>query len=184
MTQRSATSFTIPSDVWVGLVTLAGGVLYWQVADRIPISPLDGQVNAAMLPKTFAYILVGLSLLMVLRALLVEAAAVRAARKLMEGGSAPAPKGGPTKAKRFTMDTHLRAAGMLGLGLAFLLILPHLGYIISIMLLIGSVSLFMGAKAELKTFAIAIGAGLIFYLIFVYVLAIPLPAGFWPSLLR
>jgi putative tricarboxylic transport membrane protein len=63
-----------------------------------------------------------------------------------------------------------------------LLILPYLGYVVSVILLIGSVSVFMGAKADLKTVGVAVGAAVVLYGIFVFVLSIPLPPGFWAQL--
>lgn len=181
MTQRSATSFHIPTDVWIGLLAIAGAGLYWRHADRIPISPLDGQVNAAMLPKTFAVLMIALSILMVVRAVLIEAVTVRAARRLMQQSGQTGQRAAGV-GKRYTLNTHLRAGGMLLIGLIFLLILPYLGYVLSVMLLIGSVSVFMGAKADLKTVGVAVGAAVVLYGIFVFVLSIPLPSGFWPQL--
>jgi hypothetical protein len=49
---------------------LAGSALYWREADSIPISPLDGEVNAAAVPKMLATILGVLAVLLVIKTLL------------------------------------------------------------------------------------------------------------------
>jgi hypothetical protein len=58
-----------------------------------------------------------------------------------------------------------------------------LGYILSAALLILTTSIYIGAKANLQTLSVAGVVALIFYALFVLLLDIPLPAGFWPSLL-
>lgn len=62
----------MPRDFWIGLVTLGFAVLYWFEAAKIRISPLDGPVGAAGLPKVLAYALGVLSVLLIGRALLAR----------------------------------------------------------------------------------------------------------------
>lgn len=177
--QSSAPRFRIPRDVWIGLAAFALGAWYWRAAGDIPISPLDGIVNASALPRMLAIAMMLFSVLLVLRALLVEYMFLRAARQ-RSGATPVRPE---TEGREFTTRQHLKAAGVVAIGIAYLLILPWLGYIPSVMLLMLAMSLYIGARAGLYTLGVAIVIAVVFYLLFVRLLGIPLPAGFWPSLL-
>lgn len=178
--QSSAIRFRIPRDVWIGLAALALGVWYWRAAGDIPISPLDGVVNAAALPRMLASAMVIFSILLILRALLVEAMFLRAARK----ATAPVPPERPEEeGMTFTRQQHLKAAGVIVIGIVYLLILPWLGYVLSATLLVAGTAVYIGARAGLYTLGVAAAVAVVYYLLFVQLLSIPLPAGLWPSLL-
>ena len=173
-------------DTWVGLVVLAAAVLYWIGADGIRISPLDGPVTAQGLPKALAYALGLLAVLLILRSQVVTRLAAKAAAT-----SAAQPGVEPTVAEAVesvgrsaTWQQHLRAAVMLGLGVGYLVIVPYLGYTLSIGLLLLGTALYIGAKFGPKTLAFAVIGGVFFYLLFVQFLHIPLPAGLWAGVLR
>ena len=57
-------------DCWIGLAIMLLAAIYWLEADKIRISPLDGPVNASGLPKSLAYALGGLALVLVARSLI------------------------------------------------------------------------------------------------------------------
>lgn len=177
--QSSAPRFRIPRDVWIGLAAFALGAWYWRAAGDIPISPLDGIVNASALPRMLAIAMMLFSVLLVLRALLVEYMFLRAARQRADA-QAKRPE---TEGRDFTIRQHLKAAGVVAIGIAYLLILPWLGYIPSVILLMLAMSVYIGARAGLYTLGVAVVIAVVFYLLFVLLLGIPLPAGFWPSLL-
>jgi hypothetical protein len=176
--QSSAPRFRIPRDVWIGLAAFALGAWYWQAADDIPISPLDGVVNAAALPQMLGIAMMLFSVLLVLRALLVEMMYLRAARRVA-GKVSDRPE---EEGQDFTPRQHLKAAGVIVIGVIYLIILPWLGYVPSIALLIAAVSVYIGARAGLYTAGVALGIAVTFYLLFVQLLGIPLPAGLWPGL--
>lgn len=178
--QSSATRFRIPRDVWIGLAALALGVWYWRAAGDIPISPLDGVVNAAALPRMLAVAMIVFSVLLILRALLVEAMFLRAARRAAAPGGLDRPE---EEGLSFTRNQHLKAAGVVAIGIVYLLILPWLGYVPSVILLIAGMSVYIGARAGLYTLGVAAAVAGAFYLLFVVLLDIPLPAGWWPALL-
>lgn len=163
---------SVPNDVWVGLVLMIGAVAYWFGADGIPISPLDGEVNAAALPKGLAYVLAILSLLMILRAYSVLWLQRRAK-------TAPAPS---TDEPVEGMKVHVRALGILAIGFAYLLVLPYLGYLISVGLLIFSIAAYMGIRIGPRLAMWSALFAVFFYVVFVLILGIPLPAGIWPNL--
>jgi len=165
-------------DTWIGVVFLAFALVYWIAADGIRISPLDGPVGAAGLPKSLAYALAVLAVLLIVRSLTLN-------RRASEDAPAPEPTGtaeGPPEPS--ARHRHLRALGMLALGVGYLLVVPYLGYTLTIMGLLLAASLYIGARFGPKTLAIAGIGGVSFYLLFVKFLNIPLPAGIWPDLLR
>lgn len=151
-------------------------VAYWLAADAIPASRLAGQVGADGLPKLLGLALGVLSLLL-------------AGQTLFEMRRAAAAGGGDDQDKGEdrlpgSWREHLRALGLIGIGVGYLLVLPHLGYMVSAGLLLAAVATYAGLKPSLATLLFAAGGGILFYLIFVKILQIPLPAGFWPGLLR
>lgn len=163
-------------DAWIGAVFLAFAVLVWIAADGIRVSPLDDPVTAGGLPKSLAYVLGGLAVLLIARSLYIKRLATRRESKPAEAAA--------EDDSREMWRRHLRAAGMLGLGVAYLLIVPYLGYVLSIIGLMLAVSLYIGARPGIRTLAVAGLGGVIFYLLFVQFLNIPLPPGVWPSLLQ
>ena len=164
-------------DAWIGVVFLAFAVVYWIAADGIRISALDGPVTAAGVPKSLAYALGGLAVLLILRGF--------ALKRMAAGKPAqPAAKEPAEEEASSSLHQHLRALGMLGLGVGYLLVVPYLGYTLSIIGLMLAAALYIGARCGIKTAAIAAIGGVFFYLLFVQFLHIPLPPGIWPDLLR
>lgn len=151
-------------------------VAYWFAADAIPASRLAGQVGADGLPK-----LLGLAL-GVLSLLLAGQTLFEMRRAAAEGQGEDKGEGGDRLPGSWR--EHLRALGLIGIGVGYLLLLPHLGYAVSAGLLLAAVATYAGLKPSWATLFFAVGGGVLFYLIFVKILQIPLPAGFWPGLLR
>ncbi len=156
----------IARDSWIGLVMLAVAAVYWFEADKIRISPLDGPVNASGLPKSLAFALGFLAILLVLRGLLGTWVSMQATKAAEPNSSFAA-----------AMRPHLRAVGMLGIGVGYLLIVSWLGYIFTIIALLAAVSLYNGAKSDYRLAAFAVGGGIFYHLFFVEFLGIPLPPG-------
>ncbi len=158
----------INRDTWIGLVMMLVAVVYWLEADKIKISPLDGPVGAAGLPKALAYALGALAVVLIVRSI-VEGA--------LDRRSAEAETGDGKQPLFEAMQPHLRAIGMLAIGVGYLLLVSWLGYAITIAALLLAVSLYIGAKPTARTFLIAIAGGIFFHLLFVEFLGISLPAG-------
>ena len=153
-------------DFWVGLVMLLAAAIYWFEADKIRISPLDGPVNAAGLPKSLAFALGGLALVLIIRSAVSAAAGINSAAQAQSDSSA-----------RDILRPHLRAVGMLVIGVGYLLAVSWLGYAATIIALLLAVSLYNGARLDLRTAAFAVCGGVFFHFFFVEFLGIPLPAG-------
>jgi hypothetical protein len=158
------------------MVMLVLSLVFWFGADAISRSPLEGQVGADGFPKLLA---VSLGVLVIIR--LVQL--VLAERRIGGGKSPGAPAGSPPPRTDWVRwRPHLRAAGMIALGIGYIVILPTLGYLLSIALLLAAVALYNGRRASLGLAGVAIvGAGLL-YVMFVRLLDVPLPPGLWEGL--
>ena len=153
-------------------------VVFWVGADAIPTSPLEGQVGAAGFPKLLAISLGGLALIRIAQTLLTARRA--GGRSSPAAGAAVVDDGRSSEYAAWRQ--HGRAVGMLGIGIGYILLLPILGYVLSVALLIAAVALYNRRRPSLGLAAIAIiGAGLL-YVVFVRLLQIPLPAGIWSEL--
>lgn len=158
----------VPRDAIVGLFLLVIAGLYWLGADAIPRSPLSGSVGAEGLPKALAYALAVLAVLLIVRSVAMRAAT-------------DAERPSPEEVRPKHRD-HLRALGVLAIGVGYIVLLPYLGYALSIVLLVGVGAWYNGKQLSWTLAATALSTGVFFYLLFVRFLDIRLPSGFWPSL--
>ncbi len=144
-------------DLGCGIAGLALAAAVYLIADDLPRSLLADPTGADGLPKLLAYVLGGLSFLLIVGTLR-RAPAVAAAEK--EG-----------------IDKHLRSAGMLALGILYLVLLPWFGYVLTIFLFILAVAVYAGTRLDWKPVAVsAIGAGALWFS-FVKLFSIPMPTG-------
>ena len=157
-------------DCYFASAMLALAVPYYLMADGIPTSALSDAVGPGGLPKTYAVILAGLSLILMGQAVLRQRRA--AARAAWAEGS--------VKIERAQLT---RAAGMLAIGLFYVLVVPYLGYVPTIAVLIAATSYYQGGSLTRQVGVIALCGAVFFWLLFVVVLRIPQPSGFWPQLL-
>ncbi|MGH6945562.1 MAG: tripartite tricarboxylate transporter TctB family protein, partial [Geminicoccaceae bacterium] len=141
-------------------------------ADQIRVSRLEGMVGAQAVPKGLAISLAILSALLIAKDLWHGRRALRAAGE-PDGDTDP----GSTHA-------HLRAAGMLLIGIGYLAVVGTIGYTPAIALLVLATALYMGRRLSARLVLLAIGGGLLYHLIFVRLLGIPLPSGIWPGVWR
>jgi hypothetical protein len=148
---------------------LALAVPYYLLADAIPTSLLSDAVGPGGLPKTYALILAGLSLILMAQSVVRQHQAV--ARALWAAG-----------AVRLERAQLLRAGGMLAIGFFYVLVVPYLGYIPTIALLIAGTTYYQGGAMTRQVGIVAVCGALFFWVLFVLVLRIPQPPGLWPEL--
>jgi len=146
----------------LALLALAGG--YYAAAAAIPPSFLDDVVGPAGLPKTYSLVLAALAAVQVVRALV--------GRRRAPGETAPAAGGA-------IVDS--RIAVTLGIGVAYAVALPWLGYPASIALLLGATAGHMRGGVNRHVIAVAVTGAAAFWLLFVWLLGIPQPEGIWTS---
>lgn len=140
-----------------GAAGLVLAALYYTLADSLPRSLLDDPTGASGLPKVLGVLLGGLS-----AALIVVTLVRRIANDAGRGWKA-----------------HLRAAGMLALGILYLLALPWLGYLGAIFLLLLAVSLYSGVRFGVAPATISVVGALMLWGVFVRLFGIAMPSGVW-----
>ncbi len=155
-------------DALSGLVLIAiAGAYYWSSA-QIADSTLSDEVGAGGLPRLLAYALACLGFVLLVRAL----AASRSAKIAAAGAEVAEEAGLP------------RAMGLLLLGGAYVLLLPFLGYVVSVTLLIAIIATYEGAQRRWTLPVVAAGGGLLYWAVFVKLLGVRHPTGtLWQSFL-
>jgi putative tricarboxylic transport membrane protein len=149
--------------VALGLMAVAG--LYWLGADQIRVSKLEGIIGAQVVPKGLAISLAVLSVLLI-------------AQELLRPRRAAGPAGEP---EATGPRAHLRAAGMLLIGVGYLALVGTIGYMPALVLLVVASALYLGQSPSAWLVLVAVGLAVLYYLIFVRLLGIPLPPGVWPD---
>jgi putative tricarboxylic transport membrane protein len=158
-------------EIILGCATLVIAAAYYLLAIRIPQSDIADVIGAQGLPKTYAALLAGLSLILIARA----APAYRTAA--LPDAPSVTPKRG------FERGVAWRVFGMLMNGVIYILVVPWLGYVLSIAALIAATVYYQGGGLNRRVAMVAVGGALFFWLLFVRLLHIAHPAGIWPSLL-
>ncbi|HET6468283.1 MAG TPA: tripartite tricarboxylate transporter TctB family protein [Geminicoccaceae bacterium] len=166
-------------DVALGGLILVVAVGYYAMANRMQVSSLADEVGPAGVPRVLGLLLMFLGAVLVLRGGL---GVVRTRRV----GAGPAGAGDaatrPSGEARNEWRAAVRALGLLAMGAAYILLLPLLGYVVSLALLIAASALYLGAPVRLPVAAVAVGGAALFWVIFVMLLGVPLPTGIWARL--
>ena len=144
-----------------GGASLALAVGYYLLAAQIPESQLSDAVGPQGLPRIYAYLLGGLSLVLI----------ASSVRSPSSESRAPNPQ--------FRV---LRPAGVVAIGAIYIVVVPWLGYIVSLAALIAATTYYQGGGASRRVAIVAVSGAFLFWLLFVVLLGIQHPAGIWPSL--
>jgi hypothetical protein len=154
-------------DLVFGIITLAIAAGYYAMAAGLPDTRLADAIGPAGLPRTYAFLLAGLSLLLIV-------------------GSVGRPGGGRQPDTRSGAEgappSPVRAAGLLAIGAIYILVIPWLGYLVSIAGLLAATVWYQGARFRPAEGLVAIAGAIFFWLLFVALLGIPHPPGAWGSL--
>lgn len=153
-------------DFVAGLLGLILAVAYYAMASQIQNSQLADDVGPAGLPKIYGLCLAGFSILLMARAWLRPAAA-----------------GGKTRPVAEEVFALRRGLGTLAIGVAYVALVPWLGYPLAIALVIGAASLYGGGQISARLAAIAALGALGLWFVFVFLLHIGQPAGIWPDII-
>jgi hypothetical protein len=152
-------------DVALGGVALALAVVYYLMARAIPSSFLADAVGPQGLPQVYAFVLAGLSILLIVRSL--------GRREVRDKGTPD-----PISSERTKV---WRVAGLLGIGAVYVAIVSWLGYIISLAALMVATTYYQGGGVNRRSVVIAVSGAIALWLLFVVLLRIPQPPGFWPA---
>ena len=152
-------------DLVTAVIGLALAIGYYMVASDIASGQLADDVGPDGLPRIYAWMLGGLSMLLGARALLQRAATSPASGE-DEGHAA------------------IRALGLLLIACAYVAAVPFLGYTLTITVVIAVAALYQGGRLSWPlALTSALGAAALWY-VFVYLLHIAQPEGIWPDLIE
>jgi hypothetical protein len=150
-------------DAVFGTVTLAVAAIYYLLAVTIPRSDLADPIGPQGLPRMYALALAALSMLLIARSL----------RR---------PNREPRHAEPASHRLG-RVAGMLLIGVAYILVVPYLGYLLSVALLIATTIYFQGGTINSRSLLVSMTVAALFWVLFVWLLRIQYPASLWPSVI-
>jgi hypothetical protein len=151
-------------DFALGSIMLAVAAAYYAAAAALPTSSLDDAIGPQGLPKSYAVVLAALSVVLMFRA----------ARAATPGSGAR-----PAESQRYALG---RVAGMLVIGAVYIAVVPWIGYLPALAALIMATTYYQGGGLNARVGIVAVSGALLFWALFVFVLGIPQPAGFWASL--
>ncbi len=152
-------------DLAFGGTTLALSAGYYWMAAAIPRSQLADAVGPQGLPLVYALLLGILSLALIVKSL-------RRRSALRSPSPLPSPLSSPI----------WRVAGMLAIGIVYILAAPWLGYLLSIAALILATTYYQGGAINRQVVVVALSGGILFWLLFVVLMRVPQPPGWWPPL--
>ena len=156
-------------DLLFGIATLVVAAVYYGLAVAIPQSDLADPVGPQGLPRVYALLLAALSLILIARSL----------RR-----SAPNPDSPIPESRIANPGSGIpRVIGMLLIGVAYIIVLPWFGYLLSVAALITATIYFQGGSINRRSILVALSGAAIFWLLFIWLLRIQYPAGLWPSVI-
>ena len=156
-------------DLISALVLLPVAVGYYTLASGIGQSALDDEIGAGGLPVIYATLLAAIALALAAKALI--------AWRFLPAGRNHRDHGLEGEGRKL-----LRAAGMLGIGVAYVGGVTFGGYPVSLAAAIALVALYQGEPAGWRLARIAVGGAAVFWIFFDRLLGIDMPPGFWPAL--
>jgi hypothetical protein len=167
-------------ELLLGCATLAIAAGYYLMASRIQQSDIADVIGPQGLPRTYAALLAGLSVILIVRALIrTRTQRIRAGSSVTVGAESPGAASAVSEVRETPRNVGWRVFGMLMNGVIYILVVPWLGYILSIAALIAATVYYQGGGFNRRVAAVAIGGALVLWLLFVRLLHIAHPAGIW-----
>jgi hypothetical protein len=149
-------------DRLFGLASLALAGGYYLLARNVPASELADTTGPAGLPVIYAAVLAALGVTLVLRSGKAEV---------------------PLTAVRPMGVRHVRNAALtLAVGVLYVVAAPVVGYLPAVAALIAATAWAYGARLNVRTLVVAVSGAAVLWLLFVWLLGIPQPSGWWPDL--
>jgi hypothetical protein len=71
---------------------------------------------------------------------------------------------------------------MLGFGIGYLLLVSHLGYVLTLFLMITGVIVYSGMRLSVRLVLIGAAGSVLFWIIFAMLFRTSMPSGVWPRL--
>jgi putative tricarboxylic transport membrane protein len=167
--RAGGTALRVLRDLACSAALLWVAASYYLAATDISRSALGDELGARGLPTAYAALLAALAVLLLAKASL-GLLRRRTAR------AADAPEHGQPRVGR----TLRRAAGVLGIGVAYVLAVPFIGYPIAIAAVISAMAVYQGERRTVRIALVAILGAVGFWTFFELLLGIPMPAP-WTS---
>lgn len=163
-----------------GAIGLAFSLAYIAQARSIEDSLLADAVGASGVPVAIGGLMAAASAVLLIKAML-PVAVKPAAQAMQEGGGAAHDNvAHDNAASRFR--PHVLAAGLVALLAIYMVLLPWLGYVVSIGLLAASVAWFAGGRESKTLLGFALLTGPLLWFLFDFALRVRMPAGMWSKL--
>jgi putative tricarboxylic transport membrane protein len=154
------------------MLAVAGG--YYAAATLIPESQLADAIGPQGLPKTYAIVLALLSFVLIGQSLW------RVRKDPPYEQKDPANVAAQESA--YSPRVLWRVGGMLLIGVVYIIGAPWIGYIPALAALIMVTTYYQGGGIKRRVALVSVSGAVFFWLLFVLLLGIPQPAGFWSSL--
>lgn len=169
-------------DLVCSAVLLGLGAGYYLLAAGIGRSALSDEVGPGGLPILYAAILAFLAVAQALTTILRSklSGVSRPGGRSYKGGASSNKAGGQDKDAQPLTAVLRRAAGVLAIGVGYLLLVPYTGYVLALILVISSTAIYFGERSPGRALLISIAGAGVFWLLFVQLMGIPMPT-FWSS---
>ena len=131
--------------------------------------PSRDEVGATGLPTVYAVSLAALAMALAVKALL--------SRRVASGVDRCADGDFRSEGGKL-----VRAAGMLAIGIGYVIVVDFVGYALTLVAVIALVAVYQGERMDRRLAGIAIGGGALFFAFFDLVLGIDMPTGLWSRL--
>jgi len=165
-------------DLAFGGAALAISILYYYLATLVPVSQLADAIGPQGLPKVYAVILAALSLILLIRSVRDPGSGIRDPKG--SGKPAAAMSEDPRSPIPDPRSRLVRAAGMLLIGIVYIVLAPWLGYLLSIAGLIFATTYYQGGTVGRPAALVALCGGIFFWVLFVAFMGIAQPPGLFP----
>ncbi len=152
-------------DLVTGLMGLALAIAYYLAASNIAAGQLADDVGPDGLPRIYAWLLGGFSLVLAVRTLFQKAVATSAG----EVSEVYAAK---------------RALGIIVIAAVYVAAVPFVGYPLMIAAVIATAALYQGGRLSWPLALTSVLGAAAFWYVFVYLLHIAQPEGIWPELIE
>jgi len=148
-------------DLVCSIALLVVAVGYYYLASGIGSSALADEVGAAGLPVAYALVLGAIGLILAFQAVL---------RRILQPAA-----GSPVNVPDLGFVLR-RAAGVLGIGVGYLLIVSVTGYLIALVVVLAAMLMYLGERPGWRVALAAVGGAGLFWVLFDRLLGIPMPA--------
>jgi putative tricarboxylic transport membrane protein len=167
------------ADRLTGILGIVLATTYVSHARGIEDSLLADEVGVAGVPTAVGALVMVASIALLVKGILAARQGSAASQKDSEkdpgGDSEAAQAPGP----KWRAD--ILALSLLGVLVAYVLLLPLAGYVLSLGMMIAAIAWLVGARAPRTVALSALGGALGLYLLFTVILQIRMPPGLWPA---